>query len=88
MKERIEGEHANMGVRLNNMIANSLQESLSAKQTSREIQDAEIRQRVTNNTISYFGKGEGTAVVFDKAAARECLSQILTNAYGQPYGEV
>jgi len=70
------------------MIASSLQDKLTGSVSAREVGDAELRQRITNNTISYFGRGDGTNIIFDKNTTRQCLSQILTNAYGQSYEEV
>jgi len=50
-----------------------------------EISEAEISTRVYGETISYFSQGGDS---LNRETAKECLSQILTNAYNLQYDEV
>lgn len=48
----------------------------------------EMRQRITSDTIDYFTRTDGGIKIQDRITARNCLSQILTNACNIPYEEV
>lgn len=54
LSQFVAGEHASMKQRIDNMIPSSLQKGFSEKQSTIEIKDTEIGQKITNNTISTF----------------------------------
>lgn len=85
------GSHEEMRLKYQNHISASLDIKIGSMMVGKSstVNDADLRQRVTTSTIEYFAQTtEGGVVTFDRNAARQCLSQILTNAYGIPYEEV